>query len=86
MRVFLDLRRGEITRSSLSMTADSTTSHEEDDDDSHDFLKGRQLHHFQKWKDIIEEAGLDASTEGTAAICSWLDSVLPTRIQTGEVA
>jgi len=79
--VFLDLRRGEINDSTIRVSSEAQG--EGNDPPGH--VKGHQLHHLQNWKDIIEEAGLNASAKEQAALCSWLDSVLPTRIQTGEV-
>lgn len=44
-------------------------------------LKGRQFHTFGSWRDLIDEAKLDARTEDIVALCSWLDFIIPTHVK-----
>jgi len=83
MQVFLDIRRSEVTDCKVSLASHRGMEQEETDA----FLKvlqGHQLHTFEDWREVAEQAKLDAASEEVKALCTWLDSVLPTRVQTGE--
>lgn len=49
-------------------------------------LKGCQFYDFGSWADVLNRSNFKASSEDIAALCAWLDNILPTRVQTGEVS